>query len=358
MMAAESLVQSGGIGDIFAGGAEFRQLVMHETVTTAIIEQLRAGRRGGPVGVGALYKYGLVLEQVVRLVKSEIERQRGIYVADPYDFIKGARAAAQLREASSRKRKYAASDVLTAPGRHSADLLSNDERLRVQRVCLQRLGSYVRAGTASTHDGDYRDHLVVGLMLSNSLRAQDLYLMQQQHVLKPHTAANPTADWLIRLPAELVKNRSPKLIRIHPTLRAAWELYIDRVLPGVTKAEADRDHLWFARSGARIVDFGDLVARVLMPVIGRTVKPHKMRATLASSLNTMAGTTEKDMADFARLSGHRRETQEQWYVQSGVDELARLQDRLHEGLDAPVGRLDDVGPLGADGVDGDDWLDL
>ena len=46
MTVAERLVQNRKIGDIFASGFDFRQLVMHEQITVVIIDKLRCGQGG------------------------------------------------------------------------------------------------------------------------------------------------------------------------------------------------------------------------------------------------------------------------------------------------------------------------
>ena len=235
MTVAEHLVQKRKIGDIYASGFDFRQLVMHEQITVDIIDQLRRGQRGKPLSVGAQYKYALVMVDVVRLVTSDISRQRQIYIQDPYDYVKGARAVSEWAEVSGKKRKYEETVRLTDKERRQLHL-SNDERLKVHTHCLTELRRFVAKGgpTPGTKEvGEYRDYIIVVLMLDNPLRSEDLYMAQRCHILEPGSPANELAtSWVIRLPPELLKEPKVKWIVIHESLRAAWELYLH---PGLAR---------------------------------------------------------------------------------------------------------------------------
>ena len=311
MSTAELLIQDRVIGDIFAGGFDFRQLVMHESITVAIIDRLRRGQRGKAIGSGMLYKYALVLVDVVRMVKSEISRQRQIYIEDPYDYIKGARAVNELSEVNGKKRKWQETKNLTDIERRQLHL-SNDERLKVHSHCLSELRRFVERGgpmPGTKEVGEFRDYVIVALMMSNPLRSEDLYKAERCHVLQPGSPANELqTSWVIRLPPELLKRKKDvKWIVVHESLRAGWELYLNEVLPAVKKVKGHEEHLFFHATGTHITDFGDNIGWITQFVVGRRINPHKTRKTLATSLRNMAGTTEMDMAAFAKTAHHSRE---------------------------------------------------
>ena len=268
-------------------------------------------------------------------MKSEISRQRKIYIEDPYDYIKGARVVSELAEVNGKKRKYEETVRLTDKERRQLHL-SNDERLKVHTHCLTELRRFVAKGgpTPGTKEvGEYRDYIIVALMMSNPLRSEDLYMAQRCHILEPGAPANELAtSWVIRLPPELLKEPKVKWIIIHESLRAAWELYLHQVLAAVKKLSGHEEHLFFTSTGTHITDFGDNVGWITKKVVGRRINPHKTRKTLTTALKGMEGTTEMDMAAFAKAAHHSRETQEKYYVDSGVADIVRLQAKFHEGV--------------------------
>ena len=200
--------------------------------------------------------------------------------------------------------------VVGSPSTHSIHL-SNEERLKVHSHCLSELRRFVEKGgpvPGTKEVGEFRDYLIVALMMSNPLRSEDLYKAERCHVLQPGSPANELqTSWVIRLPPELLKReKDVKWIVVHESLRAGWELYWNEVLPAVKKVKGHHEHLFFHATGTHITDFGDNIGWITQTVVGRRINPHKTRKTLATSLRNMASTTEMDMAAFAKTAHHSR----------------------------------------------------
>ena len=97
------------------------------------------------------------------------------------------------------------------------------------------------------------------------------------------------------------------------------------------KLKGHEEHLFFTSTGTHITDFGDSVGWITKKVVGRRINPHKTRKTLATALKGMKGTTEMDMVAFAKAGHHSRDTQENYYVDSGLEDIVRLQAKFHDG---------------------------
>jgi hypothetical protein len=326
MNVAESLIQERAIGDIFHIGFDYRQLIMHESVTEAIIGRLRLGQRGKPLGHGALYKYGLVLTDVVKIAKSEMERVRGIYVAEPADYYKGAFLIRTLVESHGKKRTFAQRDMaLFGPAiaedgvQVQSDIMTHAEMKKVRASCLTGMVSIegaCRGQLPPSHKLRWQRFFVTLLFIDLiGPRSQVMAALSTDTVHKLSTG-----HYQVRVSSEQSKNGKPVLISVPADLTPRMTFLLTRVLPA-----GHTGPLFLTRSGAPRTDFGDCTEATTEAFIGRAISPHKFRNSVSTVLNGREDVSDALMRSAAAQMCHTSAVQQAVYVRQRLEDAEEIQ---------------------------------
>jgi integrase len=157
---------------------------------------------------------------------------------------------------------------------------------------------------------EYRDTLMIGILLGAPIRRRNLAMMQVSEHLQFIDSA-----WHLRFAANEAKTHQPIHLVLPTRLSPYITFYLDTVRPSIAGI-VPQDHFWLAQHGGPLRPDA-IYQRIRFAserLFGEKINPHAFRSIAATLL---AESSPEDALHARSLLGHRRaETTQTYYVQA------------------------------------------
>ena len=312
---------------------------LNALVQPQVVRSLLEGLVSCGKGSARVYALSLLLRKVVAFLCTQQSATSMAYISTVTH--PSTAIIDEFAQKAGRKRKLVQRDRM-AFGEDDDVFMSLEEMTVLMRCCLndmagleQRVGLESGAPVQRLEAEWWTRCFVVMLFITLiSPRSQTMASLSTSTLLAPGTPGNSSAtQYLVRVSAEVNKAGQAFICHVPEVLTLHVTFYLRRVLPA-----GHQGALFRTRSGETRTDYGDTVGPVCARYLGRSIRPHKFRTSVATAMYGRADVDEGLLRGLADHVGHSTAIQRGYYAkQKRLKTGAALQRILLAGLGGGVG---------------------